>query len=323
MEKMNELLFKYFRGECNEREISDIEKWYSERPENSRKYWELHEFYDAYLLNADLDLIEGRMDKLQSGTRRRRILRLAGISLSGIAAAVAVFFGAFRAAEYNMDKDMESNPVTVRVPAGQRMVLSLSDGTTVELNAGSELEYPALFRGGRRNVRLEGEALFHVSRDEEKPFTVSTFAADIHVLGTTFEVLADSRHGDFSTTLVEGSVRLESKGGTEEKYRLSPGQKASLENGRFAIARVETDKVAPWTSGIINIGDCDFRRLIDRIQAAYGVTIVISRDVMPEIDCTEGYVRISDGIDHIMDILSQLSDFEYQRDKGSGVIYIR
>lgn len=53
----------------------------------------------------------------------------------------------------------------VAAPEGQRINLTLQDGTNVWLNSGAEIEYPSLFAGNSRQVRLSGEALFDVSRD--------------------------------------------------------------------------------------------------------------------------------------------------------------
>ena len=66
-----------------------------------------------------------------------------------------------------------------------------------------------------------------------------------------------------------------------------------------------------------------FDRLIRKLEKAYGVNIIVQRQDMPEIHCSSGKVRISDGIEHAMSILKQLSDFEYVKDNRTGDIYIR
>lgn len=312
-------LFRYFTGKSTGQEADRIDSWLAESDDHVRQYREASIEFELLVMNSE---------PVQSGCshghgdvagRRRYFVR----AFLWAAAAAACLFAAVFSVEWHLGRELEKKPVAVVVPSGQRMTLALSDGTTVELNSGSRLEYPALFRGRERNVHLEGEAVFHVARNEKKPFIVNTFAAEVEVLGTEFDVYADSGAGEFSTILIDGSVMVTGKGGNAGKVILVPDQKVSVKDGEFQVENVRASESVLWTEGIIDIADTDFRRLMSRMEKAYGVRIVIERDDIPEIDCTEGKVRISDGIDHALNILSQLSDFSYVRDTRTGDVHIR
>ena len=64
----------------------------------------------------------------------------------------------------------------------------LSDGTRVWLNADSKLKYPVTFGNDKREVELEGEGYFKVTKDERKPFRVVVKKQTVEVLGTEFNV---------------------------------------------------------------------------------------------------------------------------------------
>lgn len=98
---------------------------------------------------------------------------------------------------------------TLQVPYGQRLKFTLPDGSSVQLNSGAKIEYPSVFKKNLRRVKLSGEAVFDVEHDERCPFVVETFASDIRVLGTKFNVVADERHQRFSTALLQGRVQLQ------------------------------------------------------------------------------------------------------------------
>ena len=66
----------------------------------------------------------------------------------------------------------------------------LADGTTVYLNAESELRFPKQFKGKSRKVYLEGEGYFDVQRDEKQPFVVAVKQVEVRVLGTSFGIRA-------------------------------------------------------------------------------------------------------------------------------------
>lgn len=56
---------------------------------------------------------------------------------------------------------------TVYVPAGQRTLVTLADGTTVWVNGKSTLTFPNRFSSRTRKVELDGEAYFDVRKDPE------------------------------------------------------------------------------------------------------------------------------------------------------------
>ena len=67
----------------------------------------------------------------------------------------------------------------------------LPDGTRVWLNNLATLKYPREFSEKERNVYLEGEAYFEVTKNRHKPFTVQSDAMRVRVLGTTFNFKSD------------------------------------------------------------------------------------------------------------------------------------
>ena len=72
-------------------------------------------------------------------------------------------------------------------PAGQRASLTLSDGSLVELNAGTSVSIETTRT--ERHVRLgDGEAYFVVTKDKTRPFIVDTSAGSVRVTGTIFDV---------------------------------------------------------------------------------------------------------------------------------------
>jgi len=111
--------------------------------------------------------------------------------------------------------------MSIVVPAGQQMSLTLPDNSQVQLNSGTRLEYPVVF-GKTRSVKLSGEALFDVAPDRKHPFIVQTFASDIRVLGTKFNVLADAERGEFTTTLIEGQVQVTNRANSNERITMYP-----------------------------------------------------------------------------------------------------
>ena len=72
-------------------------------------------------------------------------------------------------------------------PVGQIAIKTLGDGTKVTLSAKSDMEV-TYYRHERHVLLKEGEAVFEVTKDPERPFIVETDTAKVTVLGTRFAV---------------------------------------------------------------------------------------------------------------------------------------
>lgn len=118
----------------------------------------------------------------------------------------------------------------IDVPYGQTIKLTLPDGTKVRLNAGSHFGYPATFVGTRREVTLDGEGFFEVTKDAQKPFLVHTAGFTVKVLGTVFNVRAYKQDKKTETTLFKGKVQIELTGDPDRKIVLAPREKLTVLN---------------------------------------------------------------------------------------------
>jgi transmembrane sensor len=96
--------------------------------------------------------------------------------------------------------------------AGARTSLLLPDGTRVWLNSNSKLRYSKEFNTGNREVGLEGEAYFEVTKNAELPFIVHAATLDIQVLGTSFTVKSYPQDATVEATLLKGAIEVRRKG---------------------------------------------------------------------------------------------------------------
>ena len=143
----------------------------------------------------------------------------------------AVFMGAL--GYYYINKahinNMMHQEVCIEAPLGARSYVVLADSSKVWLNAGSKLRYAADYGITNRDLYLEGEAYFEVHHDKTKPFRVHAADLVIKALGTVFNVKAYPDEEVIQTTLVKGSVSLESADidGRANHVVLEPKQIAS------------------------------------------------------------------------------------------------
>ncbi|MFV3075048.1 FecR family protein [Niveispirillum fermenti] len=110
----------------------------------------------------------------------------------------------------------------------EQQVLALEDGSRIRLAPGSAVR--VRYAGDRRTVDLmAGEAFFEVSRNPDRPFTVTAGAAHVTVLGTGFNVRLGTGGADVAVR--HGSVQVDrdgDTGGEAVSTTLAAGQWARL-----------------------------------------------------------------------------------------------
>lgn len=317
--QIDEQLYSYFKNTADTEDIRRIESWLEEDSAHQKDFDVAHDVYNAMEVHTCNYVPEVRTE----APRRKRAYG-GWKKFTYAFAAAALFVLAGFSGSYISDRRHEnylaSHTNVLEVPAGQKISVSLGDGTRVSLNGGSRLEYPAVFTGKERSVRLSGEAFFEVSHDEEHPFFVRTYGNEVKVLGTEFNVFADERNGYFSTTLLKGKVRVSGvEGSMGDSVVLSPGEMATRVGGHLRVTNVAASDVASWREGYINVGGVPFRELMHRFENAYGVKIRLERD-----DITGymgGKIKVSEGIDFALHLLQQSCDFKYEKGED-GVIAI-
>lgn len=310
MEK--EILYRFFRGEAAPDEERRLMAWLDADEENRRTFDRERSMFNALQLFAPAPAAApvrrpGRLHRLTGG-----LMRVAAV----VALAVGISWGVIS----HRERGWEQLTNRIVVPAGQRISLTLQDGTTVWLNSGAELEYPALFAGNTRQVKLNGTALFDVAHDTDHPFVVETYACQVEVLGTRFNVHADAESGEFSTALFRGSVRVTAHEDLQQ-VTLRPNEKVSLHDGRLTVETSDDPNEYLWAEGQISISGCSFDEILKRLEGCYGVRFDIRLKEMPRIEAI-GKIRISDGIEHALDILQRRCDFRYDYDSQANVITI-
>lgn len=157
-----ELLFRFFNKETTLEEEKKIRLWIDECDEHRCEFFRERQLFDAILLHGDPSYEKSR-------PRFYIPWHKVVATLSGIAAIVIL---TIITTTYFLQQSFRDEVMnTVTVPQGQRVHLTLSDGTKVWLNAKTKMEYPQSFKvSDQRIVKVDGEAYFEVSKNKEKPF---------------------------------------------------------------------------------------------------------------------------------------------------------
>ena len=194
---------------------------------------------------------------------------------------------------------------TLQIPRGGEYFLTLADGTEVWLNAETEIRYPVQFTGDKRVVYLDGEAYFTVAPDNNTPFTVVSTHASVSVLGTQFNFRAYPDERDVQTTLVSGSVIMQSEK-YKQQIKLVPGEQGVLEKNSAKLMKqeVNTYLYTAWKDGRFAFRDARLEDLFNILARWYDLSVFYQSPEAKDIRFT-GDLNKTDDFKSILKIIEQ------------------
>lgn len=235
-----------------------------------------------------------------------KITRLKAIKwVSAAAAACITFFLVFYF--------LGPSSTTVSAPYGEFATETLPDGSSVQLNAGSNIVFDAKNWNKKRSVALNGEAFFEVKKGEQ--FTVVTPLGTVTVLGTSFNVLA--RNNDFEVTCFTGKVSVK-KSDSSERI-LNSGQYTKAFNGAdlSEVNNTDLNKKAGWRQGSFYYVDYPIVKVFKEIERQFDVTIKAA----PNINNIEGnFIFETNNLDSALQKICWPSRLQYEINGNTVVI---
>lgn len=199
-------------------------------------------------------------------------------------------------------------------PPGARLKILLSDSTEVCLNGNSKLLVSRDFGRKERRVKLDGEALFEVRRNESQKFIVDAGEIDVVALGTSFYVQAYTSEKTIETVLLSGKVAIEYN---EQQIILEPNQKHTYikDNNKDKLNKnIETKRYKAWTEGELIFENDSMEEIIKRLEHFYNVKIIIENPEIYSYGFTASLVNCS--IEQIMEYIKLSSPITYKINKN-------
>ena len=209
---MNQTLWEQIQNKLlnpNEREENSLKNWLNENQENKTVLDDLKVIY-AITGNVPESFVPQKemawqkvMKRISIRKQQPKIIRF----MLRIAASILLIAIGVGGSLYLQNNSAENSYTEVYSPYGHKTRVVLPDGSQVWLNGDSRLKYNSNFSDAR-NVELTGEALFEVTKNPNRLFTVNAEELRLEVYGTTFNVKSYPEDIISEVALLEGSVGL-------------------------------------------------------------------------------------------------------------------
>ena len=255
---------------------------------------------------VDERIIRDMFSGIQNRTRKERFVmvfrKLARIAAILLIPLLSVLSGYLYFNPVNQEEGIGN--LVVHADRGERSGVTLPDGTQVKLNAESS---------GRelRQVNLEGEAYFEVTRNEDKPFVVHTKYLDIEVLGTSFNVYSYERENVMEMALISGRIKIQTCSEPSRVVYLKPNEKAlfNKESGIITVEKTDNRFETAWLRGDLVFRSTTLSDVLAKLERRYGVNIHLNDSSLANDLFTGNFD--SEYIVEVMDLLERHYDFTY------------
>jgi ferric-dicitrate binding protein FerR (iron transport regulator) len=227
----------------------------------------------------------------------RPLLRMTGVFVIGIGIYLLFFM---------------NNLLEFQTTNAESISIELPDQSNVELNAMSHLSYDKSNWDTNREVNLEGEAFFKVSKGST--FDVITSAGTVSVLGTQFNV--KQRHDFFEVKCFEGVVQVSSQLATK---KLLAGDTFRIYGGKVSYNR--TNNTYPqWIENRSTFESIPLVEVIEELKRQYNIQIEYN-SIKTDRLFTGGFVH--DDLENALNSVTHPMDLTYVIENSNQVRLLR
>lgn len=247
--------------------------------------------------------------KLVARKKRQNRVRILFRTTGSAAAALLLFAAGYllKAISEPAASD-ETTYTTLSIPYAEMGNITLSDGTHVFLNSGTDLKFNDLKKS--REVYLTGEAFFEVKSDKKHPFLIHLDDFTVKVTGTTFNIKAYPE-SDFETILVEGNISLQNSKGTE-LLTMKPDEIVSYNKStkQITVSSCENNRRLDWRNGEIFLKNKPVEDIAKTLERWFDVDIEFADESIKHI-CLTGTILKNKPIEQILEVLKISEPLKY------------
>lgn len=316
--------------DCTSQELSALKKWLSDPETHSEvESWLLEHWTSSPEIDS-ITLIETVFQQIQeyeeehlskSGFSIRRILKIYQKVAAFLLIPIIGFGILYWVSQHNQSVSQYTETIA---PRGQKSQIVLADGTRVWLNSDTKIKYPGNFSKKQRDVYLDGEAFFEVSKNPHQPFVVHTSGVNVKVLGTKFNVKAYADENQIETSLFEGKVNLLLNDPTSAQQlvkEVKPGQSFaySKTDHQLVANKFPQDEINGWKKNQLIFKDDTFGNLVRKLERWYDVKVVYDEEKFNDRRLT---VELYEGerLERLMNIISLALSVDYKYEKGEIIL---
>lgn len=321
-QKIKKLLHKYLSGNVTKAEAFIVESWLEsfQQDQDDMAAFDTAQNHSALAEQIIAKTLSKAEDKVQHRNTLSLWKKIAAIAaLIAIISSVVLYF--FKDSLVQKAPIISTAYYKYQTPVKEFKQLQLPDSTMVYLNANSTLEVQQDFtKQTERRVKLTGEAFFEVKKDRKHPFKIQVGELQVKVLGTSFNINANSAANKVRVAVKSGKVNVSAKNVVLASLVVNQALVFNKENKAFEVqVDTENDK-ALWRKGIVVLDKATFEEVGATIYNIYGIKLKSSDSEV----LAERYnftIRSSRTLEQTINQLCEMTNKKHRKEGSHIVIF--
>lgn len=215
-------------------------------------------------------------------------------------------------------------PQSVEISRGEMAVVSLPDGSQVELNSGSVIQFNRLFGVTNRNISLNGEGYFEVVTGE-MPFEVTSNETITEVLGTSFNIRSWSDHPQNETIVAvkEGVVRFYPVTNIANAVRLNEADESRWQAGFESPAppaSTDLERITGWREQKFIFYEESLQQIFREVERRFDLEIDLENRAVANETLTGYYGDVANP-ESLLDDICTVAGLNYSKTANGYRVY--
>ncbi|MBA4321759.1 MAG: hypothetical protein C0408_02970 [Odoribacter sp.] len=254
-------------GRFRDEDLYNTEKqWNEMRKMGNEKKIDVDKAWNIVYSRIEENGLFSKTIRIDTRNNLRTLIRIAAVALiiAGIGATML----------YLNRSNVFSGKIVVAANTDERnKEVFLPDGSKIYLNRSSELSYNKDFGQTARNVTIEGEAFFEITKNPSKPFIIDAGKASVKVLGTSFNVLTNNANNAVEIFVKTGRVMVSDSAGTKNLI-LEPGFIGTMDSQSSSKAVNENPNYLSWNTDLLVYDGKTLDIVFSDLKKTYNIDIV-------------------------------------------------
>lgn len=301
-----QLIIQFLEGELNDDEKLRMEEWRIASTKNESRFqeikflWEKSKLTQTTAKDISIDVDAALRNVHRQLPQPAKVVNLRRRFIQISVAALAIFLAGL----FWMLNSSSVKTIEVQTLANEQKEVILPDESIVWLNENSHLSYPESFDKNKREVVMNGDLVFEVTPNKQKPFIVKSKELEIQVLGTKFNVASPTNlNTNAFVHVLHGKVKV-------QKDDLS-GKSVTLEKGMSVVLNKEdelalTDEFSPnrlfWLNKKLEFDRTPLKDVLTDLKYIFKINLEVENPKILECQFT-GVFDDKITIDEILEML--------------------
>lgn len=318
---IKKLLKRYRNGDCTPEELAHLEAWFEQVQIESNAEGTLSADDEERLVQQLKDHprfrepapVIGIINKRNRFLIPRQMRAAVWLVLMILAAGLTTYL--FVRNDSGIKQSSLAFNKTATGPNERRKIV-LPDGSTVWLNAASELAWHPGF-ANNRELQLKGEAWFDVVHNKTHPFIVKAGNAITKVYGTAFNINAYEHASELRVALQRGSIGVKYENSDNSKEQMiTPGQLLIYhpDTEQTEIITENKEDIGSWVNDKLIFRRVPLKDVLAQLERQYNIVFKYSMPI-PEQPVTARFEKAS--LEKVLEHLSFGWDIKFTQNKDS------